>query len=76
MQEFDQEIAPPLGVSQQGADLGLRRWLDLPALGHGASAAPARARVARLLRGGMSFRHRELRLFILFNDLRGSSPWQ
>jgi hypothetical protein len=33
MQEFDQEIAPPLGVSQQGADLGLRRWLDLPALG-------------------------------------------
>ena len=40
VQEFDQQIAPPLGISQQGADLGLRRRLDLPALGHGASPAP------------------------------------
>ena len=57
MQELDQEIAPSLRGTEQRAYLGPRGRSKLPALGHSPALAPARPRMARLLRGGMSFRH-------------------
>src|SRR5215475_6786613 len=59
VQELDQQIASALGAAQQSPDLGLRGRISLPALGHGPSLAPARARMAQLLCGGMYFGHRD-----------------
>ena len=50
-------IRERIEASEQRAYLGLRGRSKLPALGHSPALAPARPRMARLLRGGMSFRH-------------------
>ena len=47
VQIFDQQIAPPLPVAEQGADFDHGLGLDLSALGLEAPLAPAASRVTR-----------------------------
>jgi hypothetical protein len=45
MEMLDQQIAPPLALSEQLLNFGERRWIDLSALWVVGAAPPARSRM-------------------------------
>jgi hypothetical protein len=49
MQEFDQQIAAPRSIAQEGNHIRLRRWHDLAALRDRTAAATAGAGMAWLV---------------------------